>query len=381
MAYRDDIDLDFLSRVSSSDLEPLVSLLTHDPKDNERRFNEELTTHEKYKYYGTDYRLYWDVIAEELQRNGGNTIASFFRGGKGVLYREILIDVCKKQKVNFNKKSETRLIEDHLLAKVLEKSFEKMTQEELKTFLRRCKVSPEFFSSFTAGTTGAIMAILNALNAGGFFGFRLASTASALAIASFGSSAATIFGGSTFAFVAGRLVGMVNIVVSLPLLLAWMTSPAYRVTIPACILVAAMRKKYDLSPEDLIKMQKEEELALRFTQVLNEYRRSDKKMMGMYILALSAVREIRSSLTVDDVEALIFGLDHDSIKRVKKVLSGETTSSLNFEDSIRYAIQSCGCSKIGLKTTLKCIVEWEDEGNHEAISLLFQRYDEIVNQM
>ena len=69
---------------------------------------------------------YWDLIAEELQRFGGNSIVNVLRGGEGVLYREILIDVAGKMKVNFNKESPTELIELHLLTKMMTDSLEKM---------------------------------------------------------------------------------------------------------------------------------------------------------------------------------------------------------------------------------------------------------------
>jgi len=95
----------------------------------------------------------------------------------------------------------------------------------------------------------------------------------------------------------------------------------------------------------------------------------------MYIVAQKAVEEIHSKLTVEDVQDLIFGLDRDSMERVKKLLSGETTSLLNFEDSVLYAIQSCGCGKNELKEMLQIIVgiiECEDEGiyNESAMLLL-----------
>ncbi|EMH38121.1 hypothetical protein HMPREF1428_01328, partial [Helicobacter pylori GAM83T] len=45
--------------------------------------------------------------------------------GTGVLYREILCEVCNKLKVNYNKKSDTTLIEENMLSSILQKSLEK----------------------------------------------------------------------------------------------------------------------------------------------------------------------------------------------------------------------------------------------------------------
>ncbi len=109
MAYRYDSDLEFLKRLSSSDLKDLFDALVYD-KDGEKRFTEGLTLSEEYKRHGNDYAKYPERIAEELQYYGSNSFASFIKG-EGVLYKEILCDVCDKLKVNYNKKTETTLIE------------------------------------------------------------------------------------------------------------------------------------------------------------------------------------------------------------------------------------------------------------------------------
>ncbi len=70
-------------------------------------------------------------IAEELQRYGGNTFANFFRN-EGVLYKEILCDVCDHLKVNYNEKSDTTLIEENMLSKLLKDSLEQMSKKDLE---------------------------------------------------------------------------------------------------------------------------------------------------------------------------------------------------------------------------------------------------------
>ncbi|RRD39578.1 DUF3944 domain-containing protein, partial [Tessaracoccus sp. OH4464_COT-324] len=85
--------------LDSKDLDALVYCLTHD-SDGKLRYTEELTKREKYKQFHPEHNKYWDDIAGELQCFGGNTFATFFKGGKGVLYSEILNDVCEKCKVS-----------------------------------------------------------------------------------------------------------------------------------------------------------------------------------------------------------------------------------------------------------------------------------------
>lgn len=120
MAYRDDVDLEFLSQCSDEDLNDLVQCLIYD-KDGETRWTEELSTAEAYKKYAPKHSMYWKEIAAEIQCFGGNTFATLVRGGKGVLYKEVLCDVCDKLKVNYNKKSSVDLIESNLLMTIMTK--------------------------------------------------------------------------------------------------------------------------------------------------------------------------------------------------------------------------------------------------------------------
>ncbi len=76
MAYRYDSDLEFLKRLSSSDLKDLFDVLVYDEYGT-LRMNEELTDSTEYKRYGSDYAKYPTRIAEELQCYGGNTFANF----------------------------------------------------------------------------------------------------------------------------------------------------------------------------------------------------------------------------------------------------------------------------------------------------------------
>ncbi len=130
MAYRYDSDLEFLKRLSSSDLKDLFDALVYD-EDGTLRMNEELTDSTEYKRYGSDYAKYPTRIAEELQCYGGNTFINFFRN-EGVLYKEILCDVCDHLKVNYNEKSSTSLIEQNMLAKILKDSLEQMSKKDLE---------------------------------------------------------------------------------------------------------------------------------------------------------------------------------------------------------------------------------------------------------
>ncbi|GAA7747437.1 hypothetical protein HpBT0154_03630 [Helicobacter pylori] len=57
MAYRYDSDLEFLRRLSSSDLQDLFDALVYDEYGT-LIMNEELTNSTEYKRYGSDYAKY-----------------------------------------------------------------------------------------------------------------------------------------------------------------------------------------------------------------------------------------------------------------------------------------------------------------------------------
>ncbi len=130
MAYKYDSDLEFLNHLSSNDLKDLFDVLVCD-EDGTLRMNEDLTNSTEYKRYGHDYAKYPRRIAEELQCYGGNSFANFFRD-EGVLYKEILCDACDHLKVNYHEKSETSLIEQNMLSKLLKDSLEQMSGREIK---------------------------------------------------------------------------------------------------------------------------------------------------------------------------------------------------------------------------------------------------------
>ena len=169
MAYREDSDLEFLGQVKSEDLNDLVSVLTYD-KDGKKRHFESLTNNDLYKKYYPDHHQYWEDIAAEIQCFGGNTFANAFRLGKGVLYKEVLMDVCDRLKCKYDKKTSVNEIENSLLMKILSDSLKKMSQEELRKLAESFglanaeKITPEML----------LGSFQTAFIAGGFLSYQLA---------------------------------------------------------------------------------------------------------------------------------------------------------------------------------------------------------------
>jgi uncharacterized protein YaaW (UPF0174 family) len=239
MAYRHDSDLEFLSVVKSEDMEDLVYCITHD-RDGAVRFTEELTTNDTYKSHHPDHHKYWQLVAAEIQCFGANTLATALRGGHGVDYKEVLTDACEKLKVNFNKYSSAEQIEGNLLMKILKEALEKMSPEELKELADATGVKNT--SGITAETmTGVFQAVFKA---GGFKSYQLTLiVVNAISKALIGRGL-SFAGNAALTRTMSILAGPIGWVITGIWTAIDIAGPAYRVTIPAVIQVAALRQKH-----------------------------------------------------------------------------------------------------------------------------------------
>ncbi len=239
MAYRYDSDLAFFEDIKSEDLNDLVYCLTHD-KDGDARLTEELTMSELYKTHNPDHEKYWELIVAEIQCFGANTFATMFRGGKGVLYKEVLMDACDKMKVNYNKDSSAEKIEHNLLMKILTDALEKMTPQELKELAEA--VGIENVSVMNAEAfVGVFQAVFRA---GGFKSYQLTLIIVNAILKALIGRGLSFVGNAALTRTMAVLTGPIGWVITGLWTAVDIASPAFRVTIPAVIQVAALRQKY-----------------------------------------------------------------------------------------------------------------------------------------
>lgn len=239
MAYRYDPDLEFFEKLESKDLNDLVYSLTHD-KDGSTRFTEELTSSSLYKQHYPDHHQYWELVAAEIQCFGANTFATMFRGGKGVEYREVLMDVCSQMKVNFNKDASVERIENCLLLKVLNDALEKMSPEEIRKLAE--SVGVKNLAHLTPeGMLGVFQAVFRA---GGFKSYQLTLIVVNAVLKAMIGRGLTLAGNATLTRTIGILTGPIGWAITGAWTAVDIASAAYRVTIPAVIQVAALRQKH-----------------------------------------------------------------------------------------------------------------------------------------
>lgn len=236
MAYRYDHDLEFLRSVPNESLNDLVNLFKE-----KANLTQGLSMNDKYKRYYPDHQKYIERIMEEIQLFGGNSFSNLFRLNKGVLYREILCDVCDKMKVNYSKYADVKQIEQDLLIKILNDHIDKCGTEELKKFLKELDLidKTETAISYTPQAASAILQA--AIKAGGFTSYKIILITVNAAWKAIFSRGLTLATNAAFARTAGVLVGPVGWAITGAWTAVDLASPAYRVTIPMCLLIAKLR--------------------------------------------------------------------------------------------------------------------------------------------
>lgn len=238
MAYRDDPDLVFLSKCTDEELDDLVYLLIYD-KDGNARLTEELTMTDVYKKYKPRHSLYWKEIASEIQCFGANSLATIFRGGKGVLYKEILCDVCKKLKVSYDANDSAEDIENAMLLKVLGGALEKMTADERMAFAKEIGVSN--LNNLTTQTlTIAMQAILKK---GGFKSYKLTLIIVNQIVKAITGKGLKLATNATLTRSLAVFTGPIGWSITAGWTLMDIASPATRITIPAVFEIALLRKQ------------------------------------------------------------------------------------------------------------------------------------------
>ena len=233
---KQDKDLLFLASCQNEDLRTLCDILTYNNK-GEIRLSEQLTDSDAYLHYYPDrMNLMATEIAEELRKFGSNTVRTICRKGEADSYETIVRRVCKRMGVKVDDCDNTQTMERELLTTICEQTTSKLSDEELRKLADKAGIPHKNLNHQMLVT-----AILFAIRSNAylltemiyFVTSRIASMLLGRWIGMMGMSAV------------GRYLGMAAGPIGWTLLAGWtisdIASPAYRVMIPAVIMVASMR--------------------------------------------------------------------------------------------------------------------------------------------
>ncbi|NOQ31459.1 MAG: hypothetical protein GQ570_10075 [Helicobacteraceae bacterium] len=245
--------LNFLHNCTNEELAPLVKILSESKTSG-------LNKNTDYKEHTPNHTKYVDAIIDDYEKFGGNSIANTFRG-YGVGYTEILKDVCKQMKVNFQKDSSIDMMELALLTKITEEAIDKMSPEELKEFAIGIDPSTTNFSK-QAVTILAGQAIRSA----GFKAYLFLTKMIYIIGTKILGKAVPFVVYQTSAKWVGAFAGPVGIALTAAWTVVDIAGPAYRVTIPSTIYIAALRqaKKYEAMHTECPKCKTMNEKSIKF---------------------------------------------------------------------------------------------------------------------
>ena len=207
--YLNDSDLDFLQHCSEEQLANFARLLTHNEK-GKTRLSSVLMRNELFKSmegHPEQHRRNWQLIAGELQHFGGDSIANKLRG-HGKLYRAILLDVSKRLKLKADKEMSTFEIEQQEFLHAVDARVNEL--EELLPLLMKDKL-------LAKGVSHLLSSQLT----------RILRTHAAMSVLGHGLLRGAGLGGPV-----GAALNGVKAV----------SGSAYRVTIPAVLQIACLRR-------------------------------------------------------------------------------------------------------------------------------------------
>jgi len=233
---KQDKDLAFLASCQNDDLRTLCDILTYNNK-GEIRLSEQLTDTDAYlNCYPDKMNLMTAEIEEELRKFGSNTVRTFCRKGEADSYETIVRRVCKRMGVKVNDCDNTLTMERELLTTICEQTTSKLSDEELRKLADKAEIPHKSLNHQML-----VSAILFAIRRNTYLltemiyyvTYRIANMLLGRWI--------TIMGMSTVGRYLSIAAGPVGWAVVAGWTLSDIASPAYRIMIPAVIMVASMR--------------------------------------------------------------------------------------------------------------------------------------------
>jgi len=184
------------------------------------------------------------------------------------------MDVCDKLKVHYNKSDTTIDIENNLIMKIIKDSLENISEEE------RIQLAKELgLKNSTNLTNEILLASFQAIfKLGGFQSYQLTVIVANAVLQALIGRGLSIAANATLTKTMAILTGPIGWTITALWTAITIAGPAYRVTIPAVIEIAALRKKYNymMKQESWIKKLLRKLLTLKKYPLLGNIECSEK---------------------------------------------------------------------------------------------------------
>lgn len=255
LRHKDNDLLPLINKCSSDELDNLVGYITR-----KGGVSCQLKTTKAYKANYPDHAQYANEIAAEIQKFGGNTILNIMRKGKGAYYKDIVCDVAVHLKVKFNKEDDIDFIEQQILLKVLELSWEKMEHKEKEALLKG--IMEDTSEADLSGDFPKTLITVALVTGGAVISYRLAFLV-ASAVARLTLERGISIAASTLL---SRWVSIFAGAIGIGITAVWtafdVAGPAFRVTIPCVLHIAMLRQLHRINdsgedPDKLLIVNKE----------------------------------------------------------------------------------------------------------------------------
>lgn len=238
-----DIDINpLLEKCSDEESAPLFFYIMENGDIAER-----LTDSPGYKKYFPKHSKYSDSIATEIRLFGGDSIANFFRR-KGPSYKDIVIDVCNKFKIDCNKNSNIFKIEHELLDGFMKYIWEKLEEEEKKILVSNIQLKKEIAFENVKNNLQDFLDDKEVLPnlfflLSGIFGFEFSKNKTNISkedniIIDFFDKLGLV---NLIDKISNPISGIINSLISS----LYFSGPNYKVTVPCVLHIAALRRKYE----------------------------------------------------------------------------------------------------------------------------------------
>ncbi|EAK3673935.1 GTP-binding protein [Campylobacter jejuni] len=291
------------------------------------------------------------MILEELQTFGGNTLANTVRGA-GIFYKEILCDVADKLKVKYDKSANVENIEKAILLNSFNESLKNLSENDLREIVKDFSIdintyTIESISNAITKTDNLrllyqiAMLVVKAIANKVTINTAIFTTSSLIAgNCLIGSGAVSGALGSAATFlgsrVAGTLAGPIGMIISSIWMIIDIAGPAFRVTVPAVIYIAFLRRQFLYEKEIIKQMEMEQQKKVKNLNQGKKYSPDELFNQELNILIVGGTGAGKSSTIKALFETEGYNLDieiNSSSKPVTQEIKEYQLSNLTIYDS------------------------------------------------